>query len=87
MKEELIVAYYCEKPIKNSEIFKKNVTNKFGITDTRLLSSIYTKTINYQIKKYGEPLHYYCKELSSYEKNKAYKAAKQRKYYRKSKRA
>lgn len=52
MKEELLFVMYKDKILGSSQVFKGMIT-KYKVADpTRL----YTRIVNYQIKKYGETL-------------------------------
>lgn len=53
-KEQFIFNKYKDKKIKNKEKLTKEVKEKYGIT---LSSNLYTKIVNYQIKKYGKTLY------------------------------
>lgn len=70
MKEQLILAYYSNRPMKNSEVFKNDIRVKFKVTDNNLITDLYRKIINYQIKKYGLSLYNYKKDILCYERRK-----------------
>lgn len=54
-KEEMIFHLKKDYPYRNSKEFKKDIKNNFKMEDLNF-REVYTKIINYQIKKYGNPV-------------------------------
>ena len=46
---------YKDKCIGNSEMFRKEITSKYDLTDDEV-SELYKRVVNYQVKTYGETL-------------------------------
>lgn len=84
MKEKLIVAYYSDKPIKNSLVFKRDVKDRFKIEDEKELSRLYTQVVNYQIKKYGSILYRGFRKRTKSEESYIRILAKRRRLYKRS---
>lgn len=51
----VLFEFYKDKCIGNSEIFRKEVTSKYKLTDDEV-TELYRNIVNYQIKKYGATL-------------------------------
>lgn len=54
-KEKIIFEEYKDKAFENSSSFKKEIKDKYNYIAS---SDLYTRIINYQIKKYGGSLSY-----------------------------
>lgn len=52
-KEKFIFEEFKDQPLHGAKHFKENIRQKYGMEAT---SDLYTKLINYQIMKYGNPL-------------------------------
>ena len=54
-KEKIIFEEYKDKAFENSSAFKKEIKDKYNYIAS---SDLYTRIINYQIKKYGRSISY-----------------------------